>query len=337
MHENDTSIVIHDVGMRDGLQVEKPIVPTELKMKWIQNLIESGVDIIQIGSFVHPEKVPQMADTDRLFAHLAWQIRQNSRTAIDPGLISDQQTKPDSETKQGSVVLSGLVLNERGLERGMACGVELFCMGISASDTYSRKNTGMSSGEALKRILVMAKRALDAGKKVQVSVQNAFGCSYEGLVHEEAVLKIAKQYLDAGLKNISLADTSGHAHPQQVERLFDTAMNQGAKSGQAEFACHFHETYGLGLTNCYAAMKTGVRYFETSFGGLGGSPFSARSSGNICTEDFIYFLQRMNLRLDVDLDRIIEITKDASQFLNRALPGFLHRIGRLPIQSAQES
>ncbi|MGC8897778.1 MAG: hydroxymethylglutaryl-CoA lyase [Bacteroidota bacterium] len=299
-----SKIIIHEVGPRDGLQVEKQIVPFDLKVKWIEKLIDSGVDIIQVGSFVHPEKVPQMADTDRLFAYF-----------MQP------------EKKTNSVILSGLVLNEKGLERGMACGVELFCMGASASDTYSRKNTGMSSGEATERIIAIAKRAMEAKKKVQVSVQSAFGCSYEGAIPEERVLDMVKRYLNAGIRNISLADTAGYAFPQQVERLFSKAMSLDT---QAEFACHFHETYGLGLANCYTAMQVGVKYFESSFGGLGGSPFAAVTSGNVCTEDLVHLLQRMGLRTEIKLSPIIEVTKDASQFFNRQLPGFVWRLGVAP-------
>jgi hydroxymethylglutaryl-CoA lyase len=297
-------IIIHEVGPRDGLQVEKQIVPTELKIRWIHSLIESGVDIIQVGSFVHLEKVPQMADTDRLVAYFT-----------EPGRKSD------------TVILSGLVLNEKGLERSLACGVEQFCMGVSASDTYSRKNTGMSTAEATERIIVMAKHAQAAGKKVQVSVQSAFGCGYEGIIPEDRVLGIVRRYLEAGLKNISLADTAGHAHPQQVERLFGAVLDLDPA---VECACHFHETYGLGLVNCYAAMKIGVKYFESSFAGLGGSPFSAVTSGNVCTEDFVHLLQRMNLRRDIKLDRIIEVAQEASQFFHRELPGIIHKTGPLP-------
>src|SRR5512139_2990774 len=135
-------IFIHEVGLRDGLQVEKGTVPSEEKMRWIEGLFASGVQIIQLGSFVHPEKVPQMADTDALFNHF-------------------------KTNKPVQVTLSGLVLNERGLERGLACGVEMFCMGHSASETHSQKNTGMTSREAQTRIIQMAKQAAAAGKPVQ--------------------------------------------------------------------------------------------------------------------------------------------------------------------------
>lgn len=303
-------IIIHEVGPRDGLQVEKQTVPTEEKINWIQNLIESGVDIIQLGSFVHPEKVPQMADTDRLFAHF---------------------TRPGRKAE--SVILSGLVLNEKGLERGMACGVEQFCMGVSASDTHSRKNAGMGTEEATRRIVAIARKAVDAGKIVQVSVQSAFGCGYEGTVPEERVLEIVKRFLDAGLRTISLADTAGHANPQQVERLF-TAIFKLEPAVQC--ACHFHDTYGLAMANCYAAMRVGVIYFESAIAGLGGCPFTAVAGGNVCTEDLVHLLQRMNLREDIRLDRLIETANQVSRFFNRDLPGTIYKTGAIPVGSSKE-
>ena len=151
------------------------------------------------------------------------------------------------------------MLNEKGLERGLASGVELFCMGVSASKTHSLKNTGMTPAEAQRQIIAMAKQAMAAGKRVQASVQSAFGCGFEGPIPQQAVLEIVKAYLDAGVRNISLADTAGHAQPMQVEDLYG-AIRQ--LDPDVELACHFHNTYGLGLANCVAALKSGVSSFE---------------------------------------------------------------------------
>ena len=295
------NIFIHEVGPRDGLQVEKVTVPLEQKIRWIEGLFASGIDIIQLGSFVNPEKVPQMADTDMLFHHFAG-------------------------SKPAHVTLSGLVLNEKGLERGLACGVEMFCMGVSASETHSRKNTGMTSDEALKRIIPMARQAMAAGKKVQASVQSAFGCGFEGPIEQEKVLSIVKSYLDAGIRNISLADTAGHAQPQQVEDLYGAIR---ALDADVELACHFHNTYGLGLANCYTALKSGVTYFESAFGGLGGCPFTKLPAGNVCTEDLIHSLQRIGLRKDIQLDVLLRVARQVSTFFERELPGFILKSGSI--------
>jgi hydroxymethylglutaryl-CoA lyase len=294
-------IVIHEVGLRDGLQVEKQVVPLERKIAWVRNLIEAGVDIIQLGSFVHPEKVPQMADTDKLFAFFQ-----------EPG------------KKPGRATLSGLVLNEKGLERGEACGVDMYCMGVSASETHSRKNAGMSTDEALQRITAMAQTAVKAGKKVQVSVQSAFGCGFEGAVPQDRVLGIVRKYLQCGLKNISLADTAGHAQPFQVKRMFEEILKLDPT---AECACHFHNTYGMGMANCVAAMEVGVRSFESSFAGLGGCPFTKVAAGNVCTEDFVHFLHRIGKRGDVSLEKLVILARDVAAFFDREMPGLVYKLG----------
>jgi len=294
-------IVIHEVGLRDGLQVEKQVVPLERKITWAKNLIEAGVDIIQLGSFVHPEKVPQMADTDKLFAFFN-----------EPG------------NKPGRVTLSGLVLNEKGLERGEACGVDMYCMGVSASETHSRKNTGMSTADALQRITAMAQAAAGSGKKVQVAVQSAFGCGFEGPIPEERVLMIVAKYLECGLKNISLADTAGHAQPFQVKRMFEEVLKLDPTT---ECACHFHNTYGMGMANCVAALEVGVRSFESSFAGLGGCPFTKVAAGNVCTEDLVQFLHRIGKRRDVNLGKLVKLAMDVAAFFDREMPGLVYKTG----------
>jgi hydroxymethylglutaryl-CoA lyase len=300
-------VILHEVGPRDGLQFEKTVVPTERKARWIEELIASGIDVVQVGSFVHPDKVPQMADTDALFSRF---------------------TAPGGPPKR--TILSGLVLNEKGLERGLACGVELFCMGVSASETHSRKNTGMAIGEATRRIVGMARAAVAAGKPVQVSVQSAFGCGYEGPVAEERVLSIARAYVDAGLLRISLADTAGHAHPDQVTRLYERLF---ALAPGIEAACHFHDTYGLGMANVFAALRAGVTSLESSFGGLGGCPFTKLAAGNVATEDLVHALQRMGRRQDIDLNNLIALARDVSSFFSRELPGRVQRAGPIPVRS----
>jgi len=295
-------VLIHEVGLRDGLQMEKQVVPTDRKLAWARALMGSGIDVVQLGSFVHPGKVPQMADTDRLFALVA------------------------AERPPG-VVLSGLVLNEKGLERALACGVDLVCMGVSASETHSRKNTGMGVREATRRIVAMARTAEAAGRRVQVSVQSAFGCGYEGPVSRERVVDIVRTYLDAGLWSVSLADTAGHAVPDEVEALYAALF---ALAVGLRCACHFHDTYGLALANCYAALRAGVTSFEGSVAGLGGCPFTAVAGGNTCTEDLVHALQRAGRRRDIQLSALIDLARDVGDFFRREMVGAVHRVGPIP-------
>jgi hydroxymethylglutaryl-CoA lyase len=298
-------IIIHEVGPRDGLQIEPQVVPTEKKLAWLRALAATGLDIVQVGSFVRPDKVPQMADTDALFRLLT------------PGLRGP--------------VLSGLVLNEKGLDRALACGAQMICLGVSASETHSRKNTGMGTDEAIRRIIATARQAAAAGARVQVSVQSAFGCGFEGPIPEERVLGIVRAYLDAGLTAVSLADTAGHAHPDQVRTVFGKVM---ALAPQTSCACHFHDTYGLGMANIYAALDMGVMTVETSFGGLGGCPFTKVAAGNVATEDFVHALHRRGLRRGVDLEAIIAVARDAAGYFGRELPGRVYKVGLLTQEAA---
>jgi hydroxymethylglutaryl-CoA lyase len=282
------SVIVHEVGLRDGLQIEKTVVSTEKKLEWTGKLMEAGIPVIQLGSFVHPKKVPQMADTDELFKQVI------------------QSDKPDH------VTLSGLVLNERGLERGLECGVEMFCMGVSASNTHSRKNTGMTTKEALQRIIPMARQALQQNKSVQVSVQSAFGCGYEGEIKKKSVLDIIKAYLDAGLTMVSLADTAGMGKPEQVYELFQEIFGL---SRDVECACHFHNTRGQGIANCEAALNAGVTWFESAFGGLGGCPFTKTTSGNVSTEEMVTLLKQKGFVTEIDLEKVINLVRSVNDVI----------------------
>jgi hydroxymethylglutaryl-CoA lyase len=281
-------IVIHEVGPRDGLQVEKELISTLRKVAWIETILESGVDHVQLGSFVSAQRVPQMADTEELFKRFH------------------------------GPRFSALVLNEKGFERGLACGVEFFCIGASASDTHSRRNTGMGTDEAMVRVVEIAQRALAAGARVQGAVQSAFGCGDEGTIARTRVMDMVRRYLDAGVLQISLADTAGLAHPTQVEDLFGEIW---MLEPSAILACHFHDTYGMAMANCYAALRAGVQSFESAVGGLGGCPFTAVSGGNVATEDLVHMLQRMGLRDDLALAPLIDAARQAEAMVGRALPG----------------
>ncbi len=299
-----TPILIHEVGPRDGLQAEQAVVPTEIKLDWIRRVADSGVDIVQVGSFVRGDRMPQMADTDALFRILA----KESHRAM----------------------LSGLVLNEKGLERALEVGVQLICMGVSASETHSRKNTGMGVDDALRRIIATALEAKKAGLRVQVSVQSAFGCGFEGAIAEDQVMRLVAAYLEAGLTSISLADTAGHAHPAQVRHYVQRVL---ALDPAIEITAHIHDTYGLGMANVHAAVEAGVNVIETSFGGLGGCPFTKVAAGNVATEDLVHGLQRNGQRTDIDLAALIGVARDVAKYFERELPGRVHKTG--PIQSVK--
>lgn len=292
-------IIIHEVGPRDGIQIEKKIVPTEKKIEWIVKLAKSGIKLIQVGSFVHPQKVPQMADTDKLFTELK-----------------------KSNLLPHDVKLSGLVLNEKGVERGLSCGVDFFCMGMSASETHSMKNTGKTCDDALEIILRMGKQVKELGKDLQVSVQSAFGCSYDGKIPEERVIQIVTRYIEEGFDIISLADTSGFANPFQVSSLFEKLKSL---SSNVRWSCHFHDANGYALANSYAAFKANVSFIESSFAGLGGCPFTAKASGNVCTEDLLEMFPNEYISGIIDSNQIAQVSADAQIFFERELPGYYYK------------
>ncbi|MCX6153274.1 MAG: hydroxymethylglutaryl-CoA lyase [Candidatus Kapabacteria bacterium] len=297
-------MIIHEVGLRDGLQMESAIVHTDKKFEWIRKIIYSGIKHIQVGSFVNPSKVPQMADTGQIF-----------------DLIHATRK---TDLKFQDVIFSCLILNERGFDSAIEHNADMICTGVSASETHCLKNSGKSIKDALEAVLDIIEMSKFQETIIQVSVQSVFGCGFEGSIDEKIIFKIVDSYLNAGVRKISLADTAGHASPTKVNQLY-SKLNRMAPD--IELACHFHNTYGLGIANCIAAMDAGVSSYETSFGGLGGCPFTKLSAGNVCTEDFIHFLFLNGMPVNYDLKLLCELSSEVSSYFNRELPGYVYKTG----------
>ncbi len=300
----DTKVILHDVGLRDGLQSISKIVDTDTKIKWLQKLIDANVQYIQVGSFVNPKVLPQMADTDEIFKR-----------------INNGEVRKNSDT-----ILTALILNEKGMERAINSKVDKILMGVSASETHSQKNTRMSVAEATNRIIEIAKQCRAEGFEIQVSVQSAFGCGFEGKVEPQKVLSIVEKYVQNGINNISLADTAGHANPSSVEYLFKQVLEF---DNQIELACHFHNTYGMGMLNVVAAINSGVKFIESSFGGIGGCPFTKVPAGNVCTEDIVHYFKREGIPTGINLNQLIELSKDVANYLELELPGYVYKTGEI--------
>lgn len=290
------SVTLVEVGLRDGLQVEPVIVPTEIKLAWIEHLIQAGLRHIQVGSFVHPARVPQMADTDALCSLL-----------------------PEYEAVQ----FSGLALNRKGVERAIKAGLRFIDAGVSASDTHSIRNMGMPTAEALAEFARMAETARQAGVAVRGTVQVAFGCVYEGPIPLERVQRILDRYLEMGLAQVGLADSSGMANPRQMERVLSAIMPM---LGDTSLVLHLHDTRGMAMANLYVALCQGVRSFDTSFGGLGGCPFIKGATGNIATEDTAYMLAQMGISTGVDVAQVARVSRMAQALLGHSLDSKLYRL-----------
>lgn len=270
-------IVISEVGPRDGLQSVKRTMPTEAKLKWIRGLAAAGLREIEVGSFVSPKLLPQMADAEDVVAQ-AIRI-------------------PD-------VTILALVPNLKGAQRAFAAGVHKVTMPVSASRLHSQANINMTPEQAIAAVKqVCDLRDSVAGRPaVEAGVSTAFGCTLEGPVSEDWVIEIAARLATAGADSVNLSDTTGMGNPAQVKRMFKRLKAElGDKAGGA----HLHNTRGQGLANVVAALDAGVTTFDSSHAGLGGCPYAPGATGNIVTEDLVFLLESMGLRTGIDLDRLI--------------------------------
>ena len=294
------SITIVEVGPRDGLQSEPEILPTAAKVRFVELAIEAGIRRLEVASFVHPKRVPQMADAEALLDKL-----------------------PDRD----DVSYIGLIMNERGLDRALATSVDEIGMVVVASDTYNRKNQGVGTDESVAAWRAIAKRAKDNGLGANVMISAAFGCPYEGEVAVERVVELAGQVVEAGPAELGIADSIGVAVPAQVTEVLGRVKEV---TGGLPLRCHFHNTRNTGLANAQAAVEAGVRYLDASIGGIGGCPFAPAATGNIPTDDLLYMLDRSGLETGVALDKIIDASRWLEQELGRGVPAMLPKAGMFP-------
>lgn len=298
------SVEIVEVGPRDGLQSEPSVLPTASKVEFIRRAIGAGLRRIEVASFVNPAKVPQMADAEAVLAALA---------------------------PPGDLHYVGLVLNRRGFERAAAAGCNEIGMAVMASDTFNRRNQGVSTGDSIAAWLDIAAAARASGIRAQVTISTAFGCPFEGEVPVERVLEIARRVAAAQPHEIALADTIGAGVPAQVEELVGRVRE--ALPG-VRLRCHFHNTRNTGLANAYAAVRSGVAALDASLGGIGGCPFAPAATGNIATEDLVYMLQRCGYATGVVLDSAIAVGRWLQQQIGRPVPGMLVKAGAFPAARA---
>ena len=287
---------IYEVGPRDGLQAEATVVSTDAKLAFIGLLADAGLREIETTSLVSAKAIPQMADADELLRRL--------------------------ERRPG-VRYPVLVPNARGLERAIAAGVDAICLVTAATDSYVQHNIGMSIDQSLAVFEPVAVEARHRGWWIRAYVSTAFGCPYEGQVNERAVVRVAERLLRLGVDELSISDTLGVAAPVDVARVLDALRTAGI--GPDVIALHLHDTRGTGLANVMAAMELGVRGFDSSAGGTGGSPYAPGSAGNLATEDLVYLLDRQGVRSEVDLDRVLA----AARFIAAQLGGEVgSKVGR---------
>jgi isopropylmalate/homocitrate/citramalate synthase len=283
-------VTLCDVGPRDGLQNEQAVLEPSVRAELVNRLAGTGLPSVEAVSFVHPERVPQMAGAEEVVAGI--------------------------ERRPG-VSYSGLVLNAKGAARFAQTDLDELHFNLAATDTFGRRNQNATPEEALATL-----GAIDSDKPVSVSISVAFGCPFEGAVDPGRVLELVDRVTELGAGEVVLADTIGVAVPRQVKALVAEATKRARRTG-----IHLHNTRNTGFASAYAGLEAGATVFEASVGGLGGCPFAPRATGNVATEDLVYLLHGEGVETGVDLDALIAVSEWLERVLGRELPGQVYRAG----------
>ncbi|GAA1040144.1 hydroxymethylglutaryl-CoA lyase [Virgisporangium ochraceum] len=294
-----SAVEIVEVGPRDGLQNESTLVSTAAKIAYIEALVDAGVRRVEATSFVHPKRVPQMADAEQVMA----------------GVPRDR-----------GVSYIGLVVNERGLDRALAAGVDEANVVVVASETFCQRNQGMSIAEAVDSFGTISRRARDGGLRVTATIGASFGCPFEGEVPVATVASLARRCAEAGADEIALADTIGVGVPADVAALEDAVRAMT----DLPLRFHFHNTRNTGYANALTAVSLGAAALDSSAGGIGGCPFAPAATGNLATEDLAYALRRSGVHFGLDLGKLVGAAALIGKELDMTLPALLGRAGDFP-------
>lgn len=286
-----SEVTIYEVGPRDGLQNESVFVSTEDKCALIHALVDSGLSKIEATSFVHPRWIPALADADHLMAML---------------------------DLEGDTTYSALVPNLRGMERALKYKPRELALFMSASEAHNRKNINKTRAETFLAFEPVVALARQHNIRLRAYVSTVWGCPYQGEVPVRDVLSVTETLLEMGVYQISLGDTIGVGDPSQTRRILSELE---AQIGLERIALHMHDTRGTALANCLAGLDMGITTFDASIGGLGGCPYAAGASGNLATEDLVYMLDRMGVRTNVSLEKLVHAGLLAQKLVGRKLPG----------------
>jgi len=287
--EHQCDVLISEVGPRDGLQSVASTMPTQDKFRWIDALVDAGIREIEVASFVPAKLLPQMADAAEVVQYA---------------------------TRHPGLTVMALVPNLRGAEAALRAGVHKLTMPVSASRMHSMANVRKSPEEMVEQVRAIATLRDERAPhvKLEAGISTAFGCTLQGRVDEDEVIRLATLCVAAGADESGLSDTVGYANPAQVRRLFRRLRQE---LGEHAGAAHMHNTRGLGLANCLAAWEEGVRTFDSSLGGLGGCPYAPGASGNVVTEDLVFMFEAMGIRTGIDMEKLVA----ARGPLQAGLPG----------------
>ncbi|MEO8431087.1 MAG: hydroxymethylglutaryl-CoA lyase [Acidobacteriota bacterium] len=283
---------VYEVGPRDGLQNEPETLSVETRVEFVDLLTASGLKAIEVGSFVSPRAIPQLADSEEVFRRIH---------------------------RASGVRYPALVPNEKGLERAVAAGVREIAVFTAASETFNRHNIHAGVDESIERFRPVVARAQEEKIRVRGYVSTAFGCPYEGAIEPDAVREVAHKLLDLAVDEISIGDTIGVATPGGVYDVIESLYDSGVS--RAILALHFHDTRGTALANVYAGLECGVETYDSSAGGLGGCPYAPGAAGNLATEDLLYMLDGLGIETGVSLPGVVAASRALSVALGRTPPG----------------
>lgn len=301
--KNPSQVSVYEVSLRDGLQNEKGVLPTESKRAILDALVAAGLKRIELTSFVSPKWVPQLADAEEL---------------------AREVEVPDD------VTLSALVPNAKGLERALGTGLPEIAVFMSASETHNRKNINKSIDRTLEVFDEVVPPALEGGLRVRAYVSTVWGCPYEGPIDPARAIEIALRLIELGCYQVSLGDTIGVGNPRQTEDIVRRALDVLPPE---KVALHMHDTRGTALANVVTALNMGIRDFDASVGGMGGCPYAPGASGNLATEDLVYLLEGMGYETGIDLDLLVEAGRVAERVVGRPLPGKVHQAGPFRVRA----
>jgi len=289
-------VTIMEVGPRDGLQFEKKILPTPLKVDLITDLVAAGLQEIQVAAFVNPGIVPQMADADTLVAQLP---------------------------KRPGVVYNGLALNVKGVERVAAAGLKAIEVSMSANETHSRRNVNMTMKESAYQVGEMIRLSKQLGLTTRAGIQCVFGYPGEESIPFERIRRIVEEYIKHDIEILSLSDTTGMADPGKIHAVLEKIR---PLVGDLDLALHLHDTRGLGLVNVQTALKYGIRHFDASLAGMGGCPFAPGATGNVATEDLANFLHTYGIQTGIDIEKLARCSQIMEAFFEKRFSGRMHRL-----------
>lgn len=289
-------VEIIEVGPRDGIQNESTFISTENKIELINALNKTGIKRMEATSFVHPKYVPQMKDAKEVLE------------GID---------------RDPSIQYMALIPNEKGCDRAIESGIKALSLVVGASDSFNLKNVKMTREQSIQSFETVIKKAKEQDIFIRYSIATSFWCPFEGKVDSDLVLDLVEKAENLGVDEIVLCDTIGRANPAQVFDLFEKVMSLQTT---AMITAHFHDTYGMALSNVVAALQTGVTRFDASIGGLGGCPFAPGAAGNSSTEDIVFMLHEMGIETGIDLKQLLACVEMVKPLTNRNLTGHLHKV-----------